>query len=392
MVAALNVIKMAKKKGKKSSSAGSSAESGASQDSADGGASSSAERGASVSAHMAGAPLSADVGASASAHMAGAPLTEQRAAMASALDLGTDAAVTADCTKIIMKNTSKLTRSSDYASWAPAFLTLCSITCVQGWAIAMGKTTRTRKFDPKTQKSEEIDPDALEAHQSDVYMPYNAWLYRLIGVYLSGPKMRTIITQAIPNDGYGLWQTLKARMERGGAVRKRALLQQFWRAVMKPMQRIVAWTDELGGYRVALADQFDVDISDMDICGQALQGLKPLYRPVRDAMNAMAADPNVLWEAFVVELHRACDVIDLDAQTDAEANAAVTLVAERKRRYDARIRELEAEIAELRRGNASAEESVTEEKKIDSAEESGHDAEEPSSNDPDIAGLAFSFH
>ena len=56
--------------------------------------------------------------------------------MAGVLLPGPDAGVTSACTKLIAKNTEKLTKAEDYAGWVPKFLMLLSVTCVQGWAIA----------------------------------------------------------------------------------------------------------------------------------------------------------------------------------------------------------------------------------------------------------------
>ena len=332
-----------------------------------------------------GASLSANRGAE-SAGQSGASYVAKRAAMASALDLGANAGITTTCSKLITKNTDKMSRPEQYPSWAASMLTLLSVTCVQGWAIATGNTTPASVFDPKAGTVAEVTDEDAETHMREVYEPNNRWLYMLLITYMKGPKMRAIVKQAMPNDGFSLWRTLKSRMERGGAVRKRTLLQQFWRAAMKPAQTIVEWTDALGEMRVSLADQFDVDISDADICGQALQGIKALYRPVRDTMNAEADKPGVTWEGFVVKLHRACDVIDMDADADAEADLHVyAATTEGKKSHKERIRELEAEIAKLRRENASAEETATD------TEETTDVAEEPSDSKPAHAGLAFTF-
>lgn len=181
---------------------------------------------------------------------------------------------------------------------------------------------------------------------------------------------------------------------------RRVLVQKFYRASMPATQTIVGWTDTLGEMRITLADQFAYNISDQDICGRALQGIKLQYRPARNELYVEAEKTDVTWEAFCAKLHRACDVIDLDAQADAEANAAVALLAkryaqiealeaelasgpsetetleQRKRRRDERIRELQAEIDTLR-----AEETATD------TEESTNDATE----EPVTAGMAFTF-
>ena len=369
---------MAKKKNASSSKKG-SADDGA-PDSADAGASpDSADDGASPSAAMGGA--------SESAELSGASFVDKRAAMASALDFGADAGSTMTCSKLIMKNAEKMSRPEQYPSWAPAFLTLLSISCVQGWAIATGKATPTHSFEPKTGKVTKVGNKA--EHKKAVYDPNNRLLYMLIITFLSGKKMRTIVKQSIPNDGYALWQTLKARMEQGGAVRKRKLLQDFYKSTMVPTQTIVEWTDQLGEMRVTLADQFNVSIADSEICGHALQGIKAMYRSVRNSMYTEADSPGVIWEDFLVKLHRACDVVDLDAKADAEAYAADSAIETREqliRRRNARIRKLEAEIKKLRLGNASAEESVA-----DAEEESNDVAEESSDRKPADAGMAFSF-
>lgn len=369
----------------------------------------SADDGAStmVSADDGATTGSANTGASLSATTTtGASIADKRAAAASASNLGNDAGITMTCTKMISKNTEKLSKPEQYQSWYPAFLTLLQCVNVQSWAIAMGKTTPTHAFDPMTGLSTEVvdeeggGGDAKAEHKAKVYDPANAWLYMLLVTYLSGAKMRTIVKQAIPNDGHALWHTLKARMEKGGAVRRRVLVQKFYRAAMKPRQTIVEWTDLLGEMRVTLADQFAYDIGDQEICGRALQGIKMLYRPARNELYVEAEKADVTWEAFTAKLHRACDVIDLDEQADAEANAAVALLAkrdaqiealeaelasgpsetetleQRKRRRDERIRELQAEIDTLR-----AEETATD------TEESTNDATE----EPVTAGMAFTF-
>ena len=163
---------------------------------------------------------------------------------------------------------------------------------------------------------------------------------------------------------------------------------------MHPGQTIIEWTDELGKMRVNLADQFCVDISDTDICGQALQGIKVMYRSARNTLNTEADKPGVLWEDFVVKLHQACDVIDLDSQADVEREMKVAyanMVIKRKKSQDARIRELEAEIAKLRRENAAAEESGDGSEEWDDAAEESDGAAEERGTEPADAGLAFAF-
>ena len=137
-----------------------------------------------------------------------------------------------------------------------------------------------------------------------------------------------------------------------------------------------------------LADQFAFVIPDADINGRALHAIKTLYRPARDALTAVA--DTTAWEDFSVQLIRGCDVIDMDSQRDAEANAAIVAAAsfnERKKRKDARIRELQAEIAKLRREAAAAEEETAN----DTEETAGDTAEEESGSAPADATLAFSF-
>ena len=364
---------------------GDGATSGASNDAATsgGGATSGADNEAATS------------GGGAASTVAGANNVETRAiAAASAfqdleLDNDSDSEYKA-CNKLIQKGTDKLSDPKNYAAWVPRILMLLATVCMRGWFIAQGHLTLTTKPDisnPGKSVTVSAGGDGgveLRKHQS-MYKKANIWLYRILVTYLKGPKMRSIINQSLPNDGRGLWKNLKERCERGGSVRKRELVSKFYSAKMLDTQKIQAWIDYLGQLRVDLADQFGFDIPDADINGRALHAIKAMYRPARDALTVVA--DTIAWEDFRVRLVRACQVIDMDAARDAEADLhayAATIDGKAKSQKE-RIRELEAKIAKLRRENASTEETATD------TEETTDAAEEPSDSKPVDARMAFTF-